>query len=130
MNMQAVTATIQFVIKSIMKYIQVSFIFICCVFNSAFSQTNAHEQVAGSIAQKMTDSLGLTTTQKNQIYNINMQLANQKALARQQYSSIDSVRYRLQKIENSRDSLYHTVLSEDKYFLYKEKKRFLVATNH
>jgi hypothetical protein len=87
------------------------------------------EKLAGWIAQKMTDTLSLTAAQKNQIYTINMQLHNQKMAARQQHPQPDSMRIYIQKIENSRDALYHGVLADDKYTLYLQKKTRLVTNN-
>ena len=83
-------------------------------------------QVSQKIAQKMQDSLLLNAQQKDQIYAINMQLHEQKAIVYQQYSSSDLLTYYIQKVENTRDSLYRQVLTETKYQLYKLKKTNLV----
>jgi hypothetical protein len=87
------------------------------------------EKLATRIAQKMTDSLSLTATQKSQLYTINMQLHNQKMTARQQHLQPDSMRVYIQKIENTRDGLYHGVLGDYKYTLYLQKKSRLVNNN-
>lgn len=81
------------------------------------------------ISLRMKDSLALTNTQRLQIYDRNMQLESQKKSVWQQYSNRDSVRVHLQRIENTRDSLYHVILPENKYLLYKEKKRWLLNNN-
>lgn len=87
------------------------------------------ETMAQKIAVKMKDSLLLTETQQQNIYNINLQLHQLKAQAWQQYSNRDSLRVVVQRIENTRDSLYHGVLPAEKYTLYLQKKRVLVSNN-
>jgi hypothetical protein len=99
-------------------------------FLSAKSQTlMPGEMIAGKIAQKMKDTLILTSGQKDQIYTVNMQLAIAKNNVRQQYSNMDSIRVRIQRLENSRDSLYHPVLTENQFLLYQQNKRNLVNNN-
>lgn len=87
------------------------------------------EQMAGKIAQRLKDSLSLNDSQKQQLFSLNMRLHQQKQVIRQQYAGLDSMGYYMQKIENSRDSLYKQVLPEDKYLLYKQKKIKLVNNN-
>lgn len=98
---------------------------------SAAAQTGTPaEQVATKIATKMQDTLGLTVPQRQQLFAINMQLHNQKGAVRNQYSGNDSlIHVYIQRIENKRDSLYHPVLGEANYILYKQKKRNLVNNN-
>jgi hypothetical protein len=93
------------------------------------AQNSPASDLASRIAQKMKDTLDLSAQQKTQIYTINMQLHYKKMSARQQYFGTDSVRFYLQRIENTRDSLYHGVLSEEKYLLYQDKKTNLVTSN-
>ncbi len=93
------------------------------------AQLSPEQEIAGRIAQKMKDSLSLNNHLRDQIYNINLQLHNQKATVRQQYAVQDSVRIHVQRIENTRDSLYKGVLSSEKFLLYKLKKRNLVSMN-
>jgi hypothetical protein len=90
-------------------------------------QSTPATTVANHIAQKMKDTLGLSDSQKEQLYQINMQLHEAKMAKRQQYAGSDSLRLRLQWVENTRDSLYRTVLNEEKYQLYIEKKKTLVS---
>ena len=94
-----------------------------------FGQSSPAEQVANKIAQRMKDSLLLSDAQKTQLYNINMQIHQQKMSVRQQYQGSDFLTYYVQKVENTRDSLYHTILAEDKYTLYKQKKKALISNN-
>ena len=93
-----------------------------------FSQSSG-ETLSIKIATKMADSLSLTSDQKGHIYDFNMQLHNQKMSMRQLYKDSDSLRLKLQGIEKSRDSLYHTILSDDQYQLYISKKKNLVNNN-
>jgi len=95
---------------------------------TAKAQSDHATQIANKIGQKMKDSLNLTGQQKNAIVNINITLSDQKKLARKQHSRPLVITY-LQKIENTRDSLYKLVLPTDKYRLYKQKKNNLVNNN-
>jgi hypothetical protein len=92
------------------------------------AQTPA-ESIASKIADKMKDSLSLTQAVRDQIYTINMNLHAQKMNSRAVYLDPSDLRPQLQKIENTRDSLYRTVLSAEKFQLYQQKKRSLVNNN-
>lgn len=99
------------------------------IVNYVNAQTpNAHA-LAQHIAKKMKDSLSLTESQRIQIRDINLQIHNDKAAMRQLYSGTDSLRIKIQSVENSRDALYQPVLGEVKYALYLQKKRYLVTSN-
>jgi hypothetical protein len=91
------------------------------------AQTSNAELLAERIAQKMRDSLSLTTFQTNAIYGINIQISAKKQEVRQQFSNQDSIRIKTQAIENTRDDLYLPVLSEQQYALYKQKKSVLIS---
>ena len=106
----------------------ISFLVLLVAANNVNAQS-ASEQIADKIAQKMKDSLSLSTQQKTQLYTINIQLSDQKASVRQQYTGTDSLRIKMQRVENSRDSLYRPVLGEEKFILYRQKKRNLVNNN-
>lgn len=110
-----------------MKKIQVlaSVIFI----SLAIKAQNPAEEIANRIAQRMKDTLQLSDSQRVQIYNINMQLSQQKAGMRVQYSNADSLKKKIQLVENSRDGLYQSILSNEKYQLYIDKKKRLVNNN-
>src|SRR5690242_18526872 len=87
------------------------------------AQPSAAEVLAAKISKRMKDSLSLTDSLASLIYSINIQLHNQKSDAWQQYNYSDSlINIHLQTIENTRDSLYRNVLTEEKYLLYKSKK--------
>jgi hypothetical protein len=111
-----------------MKNTFISFLFLSVISYSVNAQTAA-EQLADKIAVKMKDSLSLSSEQKGQLYTINIQLSNQKASVRQQYAGTDSLQLKMQRVENTRDSLYRSVLGEEKYLLYRQKKRNLVNNN-
>jgi len=108
-------------------------ILILIIVTSSFSITNAQttpaEQLANKIAQKMKDTLSLSDAQKQSIYQANLQLHNQKLQVRQQQIQIDSLTNRIQVIEKTRDTLYHSHLSAQQYQLYKQKKRNLISNN-
>ena len=95
------------------------------------AQTNSPQSnlVAQKIAKKMKDTLGLSSHQRNQVFQINMDLNNQKQEVRQQTNIQDSLIARVQRIENKRDTLYFPVLGIGKYQLYLQKKKNLVNNN-
>lgn len=109
-------------------------IFLLCIgaISIMKAQGTPAEQLASRMAQRMKDSLNLTSEQKDQLYSINMQLHSRKSAFWQQYSSpADTItlRYNLQQVENTRDSLYHTIMPDDKFLLYKQKKRNIIKAN-
>jgi len=97
---------------------------------------NAQTQTPGEyLAQKqaryLTDSIGLTEQQRQQIYEVNLELLRRKMLARQQNAGNRPViAQQLQTIENQRDSMYKVVIaSDEKYRLYKSKKVNILRAN-
>ena len=109
-------------------YKSIFFNFILFVSINCKAQSTA-QNFAGKVAEKMKDSLSLTETEQEQIYNINMQLHDQKTLVRTQYEGNVSLGIKIQRIENTRDSLYRTILKEDKFILYQQKKTALINNN-
>jgi hypothetical protein len=98
--------------------------------NDVYSQqTITSDYISSRIADRMKDSLMLTMNQRNQIFSINVMLQNEKSSIRQLINSSDTIRIKIQLIENSRDSLYNTILSSQQYLLYREKKRNLIKNN-
>jgi len=85
--------------------------------------------LAQRIAKKMKDTLSLTGQQRQQIYQVNMSLHDQKQTIRQQNPPQDSLQVRIQRVEQTRDSLYMPILGNEKYQLYLQKKRNLVSNN-
>jgi hypothetical protein len=99
---------------------------------ASFSQSNGEgpsTQLANRIADKMRDSLSLSEKQRNEIFVINTQLQNKKKAARASGQNRESIGLALQQIENTRDSLYATVLSASEILVYKQKKRNLIRNN-
>jgi hypothetical protein len=96
--------------------------------HQSFSQSGSNI-LSARIADKMKDSLMLTMNQRNQIFNINIQLQNQKSSIRYQNYQGDTTRKKTQIVENSRDSLYNLVLSNQQFILYQQKKRYLISNN-
>ncbi|HKZ67025.1 MAG TPA: hypothetical protein VJ111_11735 [Chitinophagaceae bacterium] len=86
--------------------------------------------LSAKISVKMKDSLNLSEKQQAAIYEINKQLSDKSMMVWKQYGQRDSVQRFLQRIENTRDSLYKTVLPNEKYWLYREKKSSLVNNNN
>lgn len=93
------------------------------------AQVGIGQGIAIKMARRMKDSLGLSTTEQQQLYIINLQLYNKKNELWSKYSNEDSLFIHTQKIEDTRDSLYKAVLINDKYLLYKQKKRLLISNN-
>jgi hypothetical protein len=99
--------------------------------NTALGQTgnqNAGTQLANHIADKMRDSLSLTSAQRDQVFSINMDLHTRKMAARSGTQDRDSLSKLFQQIEKKRDSLYGTMLTEQQLLLYKQKKRNLISS--
>ena len=86
-------------------------------------------QYASKVAQRMADSLKLTSAQENKVYNINLGLHTQEMDTRKKYTSRDSLAVHFQKIENSRDAMYRAVLTNNQYELYMSKKIELLNNN-
>jgi ABC-type transport system involved in multi-copper enzyme maturation permease subunit len=103
------------------------FLMIIVFVSTAQAQNSVIEQVASKMAQRMSDSLGLNSRQKNQLYDVNLNLNNQKLAAKQQYANTDSLYRFLRVIENKRDSLYRPILTEQQFSLYIQKKRSLLG---
>ncbi|MFN8291661.1 MAG: hypothetical protein U0U70_15495 [Chitinophagaceae bacterium] len=95
----------------------------------AEAQQSPGVQLANHIADKMKDTLGLTTPKRNQVFAINMYLQNKKMIIRQQTPNPDTLRIKLQREEKKRDSMYQVILPPAKYQLYLQKKTNLVTSN-
>lgn len=111
-----------------MKMKNILVIMICMMGSvSAKAQTNPAAELANKTAQKMSDTLGLSAAQQSGVYNLNMQLHNQKMLMRQQFAGDSILREKIQAVENRRDSLYMTVLTAQQFNVYRQKKRALLS---
>lgn len=98
-----------------------------CAFHFSNAQTGPAAELAAKIADRMKDTLLLTTVQRDSVYQINLSLHEQKMAVRSQQSDSETMRQRFQEIENTRDGRYRTVLGEEKFLLYKQKKRNLIS---
>lgn len=96
---------------------------------AAKAQQSPAEALAQKLATRLKDSLQLTEAHKTQLYNVNMQLHTLKQQRRQEYAGTDSLAFKVQKVENMRDSMYQAILPPEKYLLYREKKRVLLNNN-
>lgn len=103
--------------------------FIILGYQSRSQQTDVVTSVANKIADRIKDSLSLTTEQRNGIYQANLWIHQQKQGVRTQYSSTDSVRIHIQRIENKRDSVYYLVLPMEKYEAYLIRKIELIRND-
>jgi hypothetical protein len=101
-------------------------IVVCC--SKTHAQVSPGEQIAIKVAQKMKDTLGLGDEQKQRIYDINMQLLQKSIAVWKQHTVQDSIRYHLQRIEMTRDSLYKPILTADQLQLYRQKKPYLIGS--
>jgi hypothetical protein len=113
-----------------MKYILI--VFTAIVFTKPVLGQNTDSigsKVSRNILRKLSDSLNLRQGQKDSIYLINMGLHYRKMSVWHQYSDIDSLTTKIQRIENTRDSLYHKVLTDEQFTIYRNKKRNLVNNN-
>lgn len=112
------------------KIIIVSFICLLSAGKYLFAQpANPGTQIANNIANKMKDTLGLTISQRNQVFATNMYIHNKKMIIRQQVTNPDSLQQRIQREERKRDSMYQRILPEAKFQLYLQKKRNLITAN-
>lgn len=92
-------------------------------------QQDKGERLARKIAKQIKDSLDLTGAQLNQLVTINLSLHQQKQQLMRSGQSRDSIGKGLQRIENTRDSLYRQVIPVEKFELYRNKKRKLINNN-
>ncbi|OJW02645.1 MAG: hypothetical protein BGO52_00590 [Sphingobacteriales bacterium 44-61] len=112
-----------------MKYIFLSVILLT-ITGSAFTQQSPAEEIAAKIANRMKDSLQLTTTIREQVYNANLQLHDRKMSMWQQFrNSPDTLTRMIQHIENSRDSIYKQIIGEEKFSAYFLRKKAIINNN-
>jgi hypothetical protein len=95
----------------------------------AYTQSTPAVQLANKIADRMKDSLGLNQNKRNQIYDINMKLHQQKREVLQNFQNRDSIARKLQRIEMRRDSLYQKKLTDQQFQLYLSKKKNIINNN-
>lgn len=98
-------------------------------FTTAIKAQSPGESFAIKVAQRLKDSLALTSTQQQAIYTINMQLHDRKMSIWQSQNDTESLQRLLQRVETSRDSLYRPVLSREQYEAYLKRKSVLLNNN-
>ena len=98
---------------------------------NSFSQADNSVAVhlAHKMAKKMKDSLSLSAQQRQDLFQVNMNLHNSMQAIRLENPPADSLQKRIQRVEKTRDSLYQPVLGPEKYQLYLQKKRNLLNNN-
>ncbi len=90
------------------------------------AQSAKATELAQKISQQMTDSLKITEQEKNGIYAVNIKLHNEKMVWRLRFAETDSLAKYFQIVENTRDSLYKSVLPQAKYAEYIKRKNQFV----
>ena len=106
-----------------------SFVFLLVSCQLLTAQSSPGAQVAERLASRLRDSLGLSSEQQQSLYQVNMSLYYRNQQVRAMHTQPDSLRFYLQRVENTRDSLYRPVLGDEKYLMYKSRKRELLRTN-
>ena len=94
-----------------------------------FAQTQNGTDLATRIATKMQDSLGLSDSVEQQIYNATLNINRWKVRVINRYQQADSLYLWMNRIEHARDSLYRNLLTDPQYQLYCQKKRTMVLNN-
>ena len=97
-------------------------------FNQSYGQTNYNE-IANKQAKYLVKMLQLNDTLFMKVFHINILLDQKKNAIRKQNLSLNILTRGLQLIENSRDSLYHSFLPEDKYTFYLTHKNDILNNN-
>ena len=98
-------------------------VFIC---SQSYSQSDISEEVSRKINNQMKDNLGLSDTEVAKLNQVNLKLHQHKMEVRKLFAETDSLSKYMQRIENSRDSLYSTILSKEKYSIYLKNKKQLI----
>ncbi len=112
-----------------MKYYLLIFIFFLLFIPDIVLGQDA-ETMQKRMLKKIEDSLALTSLESLKIELVNKSIHAKKMAVRQTHKEqFDSLQYNIQRIENTRDSLYKLVLPENKYSLYIQKKKVLLTNN-
>jgi hypothetical protein len=86
----------------------------------AQSATAVH--TAAKVANKMKDSLNLSTDQRSLIYEINLRIAEERETSGNSYPSGDSTINGLRGLAPWRDTMYKRVLSPEQFQRYIRRK--------
>lgn len=79
------------------------------------------------ISNMFRDSLRLTVQEYNRINQINFQILKQKTTIMQDTANRLQTGRNIQRVENTRDSLYQIVLPAEKFLLYRQLKPVLLS---
>lgn len=79
-----------------------------------------------AIADLMADSLTLSQSQRADILNINAGIEQQKSLLFKTDTSRANIGRELQHIEQQRDKMYQSVLTENQFAIYKRSKSSII----
>jgi hypothetical protein len=90
---------------------------------------NTYNEVANKQAGRLVTILDLNDSVLLKAYHINILLFQKKNDLRKQNIPLNLLIRGLQKIENTRDSLYHTFLTDDKFTLYLTRKNEVINNN-
>lgn len=93
------------------------------------ARQRAGADVARKISWKMRDSLGLDSSTTAQLYQLTLPFHSQKMAIVRQYHGKPAMSGLLQQLEQTRDSLYATLLTSQQYQLYRAQKRWFVFNN-
>lgn len=113
-----------------MRYIILFSIFLSVSWKINAQQLPLHQELAAKLALRMKDSLQLTPTVQQQLYETNIQLHYQKMSMWQQFkNSPDTLARMIQRVEDSRDSLYKRIIGEEKFGTYIIRKKTIINNN-
>ncbi|WP_126972917.1 hypothetical protein [Gynurincola endophyticus] len=74
------------------------------------------------VTDRMNDSLFLSPSQKDSIWSMTARLLRETELLFSQQMNSDSLKKSIQLVENKRDGLYKTVLTDEQFLKYKKHK--------
>lgn len=109
--------------------ILISLFFVLLLSSATTAQSSAAVDLANKMADKMRDTLQLSVSQRAQIFQTNIKLNNKKTLVRNHFQTRDSIGIHIQRIENTRDSLYKPELTVSQFSLYMQKRKVLINNN-
>jgi hypothetical protein len=86
-------------------------------------------ELNNKMAKRVGDSLNLTLNAVDSIRIINKGLAEKKVVIWRTGLDSKTLQREIQAVENMRDSLYKTVLSQSLYFEYMRRKNEIISNN-
>lgn len=104
-----------------------------CLWVTSLAQNNQNkkedkgQELATRMADRLRDSLSLSPSQRQAIYEVNLDLHKQKMKAWEKTKDRGVLGKELQKIEDKRDKEYQKFLTDEQYQNYRKKKRNLIS---